>query len=123
MPTPARPNPSRQLIRSPTHPHASGESNPAQIDAHVKDREARIAPPVALRIELPHHRADVGLEQSRAENQQPQAGIESLDARTHQDRTLPPRSEFPPYNTARLCPKMRSATHPPGRLSKYTMAV
>src|SRR5690606_449601 len=43
------------------------------VDAHVEDREARVAALAAFRIQVPDNRRDVRLEQTRAEDDQDQA--------------------------------------------------
>ena len=48
----------------------------AEVDAHVEDREAGVAPLVVVRVELADDHADVALEQAGAEDDQDQAEIE-----------------------------------------------
>src|SRR4029079_13979199 len=49
---------------------------PAAVDAHVEDREARVAPPIALLVERADDRTDVWLEEARAGGDERQASVE-----------------------------------------------
>src|SRR5207237_2810162 len=51
----------------------------AEIDTHVKNRKARVAPLVLLMIQLADHRADVRLQQSGPACNQNQARVEIRD--------------------------------------------
>src|SRR3989442_1252212 len=53
----------------------------AQIDPHVINAETRVPPRATLRIKLPHHGADVRLEQPGAGDHQDQAKVKSFLAR------------------------------------------
>src|SRR5258708_6355915 len=44
----------------------------SDIDPHVEDREARVAPGIGGTVELSDHRADVRLQESGAEDDQPE---------------------------------------------------
>ena len=48
----------------------------AQVDAHVEDREARVAPTAAFRVQIGDHGADVRLQQSDAADDDDQAAVE-----------------------------------------------
>ena len=63
---------------------AAGDDGPdegAEVDAHVEDREAGVAPRVARLVERAHQRADVGLQQ---------AGADDDEARGPRRRTAAP---------------------------------
>src|SRR6476659_1932009 len=47
-----------------------------EIDAHVEDRESSVAARVARVVQRPDERADVGFEQTGAENDESEAGVE-----------------------------------------------
>ena len=72
----------------------------AQVDAHVKDREPRVAARAAFGIQFADHGADVRLQQSRAQHDQQQTEVERPGARNGQgemadrdeDSAIPHRS-------------------------------
>ena len=51
----------------------NGPDEGAEVDAHVEDREAGVAPGAVVGVEIADDRADVGLEQAGAEDDQQQA--------------------------------------------------
>ena len=78
MPTPAAPKPQCQPQRGLSAEVAAHDlaQERADVDAHVEDGEAGVAPPVALLIELPDHRRRVHLEEAGADRDQRQADEE-----------------------------------------------
>jgi hypothetical protein len=50
----------------------------AEVDPHIEDREAGVAPRAAFWIELPDHGADVGLQQSRSHHDQDEPGVKRM---------------------------------------------
>ena len=64
-------------LREPADDERGGEG--AEVDAHVEEREAGVAPGVAVRVEPADERADARLEQACAERDQDQAGVERRD--------------------------------------------
>ena len=53
----------------------------AEVDPHVVDREAGVAPFIAVRVQLADEHADVAFEQTRADHDQHQAEVERGDGR------------------------------------------
>src|SRR6266576_148380 len=51
-----------------------------EVDAHVEDREARVASLVLVPVQLTYHRADVRLQKPSANGNQHQPGIEGWQA-------------------------------------------
>ena len=76
----------------------------AQIDAHVEQREPRIPALVASLIQGTNDRADVGLEQSRPDDDQRQAGIEGRQAVKGQ-REMSERDDDPADKHAAVLPQ------------------
>ena len=58
------------------------------VDPHVEDREPRVALGPALRVQIRHHRTDVGLEQSGADDDEDQAEEERV-VRRHRHAEVP----------------------------------
>src|SRR5581483_3671046 len=69
------------LFSYPTHDQRRKRS---QVDAHVKDRKARIPAIVVAAVKLSDDGADIWLQQTGSENQQCQAAIEGGHARRSQ---------------------------------------
>src|SRR5581483_2761424 len=60
-------------------PKSAADDRPeagTDVDAHVEDREPRVAPRIALAIDLPDHGGHVRLEEAGADDDQPQADVE-----------------------------------------------
>ena len=53
----------------------------AEVDAHVIDRESRVAPRAAFGIQIADDRADVGLQQAGADDDEREADVERDDVR------------------------------------------
>ena len=64
----------------------------AQVDAHVEDRKAGIAPLVIARVKAARHGADIGLEEAGAERDEGKARVERLDGGDCQ-REVPERDD------------------------------
>ena len=58
--------------------HQQRSDRRADIDAHVEDRKAGILLHTAVRVKLADHHADIGLEQTGAQNDQQQSEEESM---------------------------------------------
>ena len=86
MPTPAAANPMCQPLVAVAHRVAEPAADElperrAEVDPHVEDREARIAPRVARPVELADHRRDVRLEEARPDDEQREPDVEHRHAR------------------------------------------
>ena len=78
--------PSHHLPERSRH---EGRQQGTEVDAHVEDGEAGIAPRVVCGVELPDHHADAGLEEPGADHDQGEArdeGDERPGARLQRDR-------------------------------------
>ena len=64
----------RLALGEPAHDQRRGER--AEIDAHVEEREASVAPRIAVRIESADERADARLEETGAERDQDEPRVE-----------------------------------------------
>ena len=72
----------RDVARDDRAEHRAG------VDPHVEDREARVAPGIALRIQRPDERADARLQQARADHDERETGIEEGQRGKH-EREVP----------------------------------
>ena len=93
MPTAARPKPAHQPTASASKRTEELGDQRAEVDAHVEDGEAGVAPPVAVLVERADDGRDVGLEEAVADRDQRQA--EQQDEH-EQDRSGRPRTSNPP---------------------------
>ena len=81
MPTPAALKPRCQLIDFAEVSADQRSEKSAEVDPHVIDRESRIAPRAALGIQIADNRADVGLQQAGADDDEGEAEVERDDVR------------------------------------------
>ena len=77
MPTPAAPKPAPPAESGPASRRGSSPEG-AQVDAVVVEGEARIAPRIALRVELADDRGDVRLQEADAHDDQGQRQVEDV---------------------------------------------
>ena len=98
----------------------------AEIDAHVEDREARIAPVIVRPVQPAHDHADVPLQEPGADDDERQPEIEGRERRKRhaevaardQDATVQHRAPLP---DTQPCCGMSQAVRPPRVLSSKAL--
>ena len=81
-----------------------GAEEGAEVDSHVEHGKAGVAPFIAGFIESAHERADVWLQQSRADHDQAEAGIEKRETMERQ-REVAERDDDPTEQHAAVLPE------------------
>ena len=106
--------PGRAEAEGPAHPLAEDASNKgrdecADVDSHVEDREAGVAPRSALGIEITDDRRDIRLEESGAQDDENQADVERglREDDRESDRQMSQRDQHSPV------PDRASQSEPP----------
>ena len=83
-----------RALRQPSA--GEGREEGAEVDPHVVEREAGVAPRVVGRVELAHHRADVRLQEPGAEDHEREAEIEGRRGSERRGRRARSRMRTPP---------------------------
>src|SRR5690606_41393644 len=89
-----------------------GAEEPAEVDAHVEDREARIATRTSFRVKVRDHRADVRFQQPDAADDDDQAQVEGRGDTTESKQQVSERDQNAavPHGASRADQAIRDPT-------------